>query len=71
MHFQGDITGLGKLTLNAHSIAFLEVGGNTQVLVNVTDNAAIVTAADVHAADLRIALAGVHLGLTQSDFLLG
>ena len=38
---------------------------------NVTDNAAIVTAADVHAADLQIALAGVHLGLTASDFLLG
>jgi Ca2+-binding RTX toxin-like protein len=71
LHFQGDITGLGNLTLGARSIAFLEVGGNTQVLVNATDKAAVVTAADVHAADLQIAVAGVHLGLTPSDFLLG
>jgi Ca2+-binding RTX toxin-like protein len=71
LHFQGDISGLGNLTLGARSIAFLEVAGSTQVLVNVTDNAAIVTAADFHAADLEIVLTGVHLGLAASDFLVG
>ncbi|WIM14421.1 Ig-like domain-containing protein [Enhydrobacter sp.] len=66
--FQGDITGSGNLTLNAHSVAYLEAGGNTHVLVNTTNAAQTVTASDMHAADMEITLVGVHLGLTATDF---
>ena len=66
--FQGNITGTGPLTLNAHSVAFVEVAGNTQVLVNTTGAAETVTASDTHAADMKIDLVGVHLGLTATDF---
>jgi Ca2+-binding RTX toxin-like protein len=67
-NFQGNITGTGNLTLNAHSVACLEAGGNTQVLVNTTNHAETVTTADTHAADMEIVLVGVHLGLTATDF---
>src|SRR5207253_1674448 len=30
--FQGNVTGTGNLTLNAHSVAYVEDGANTQVL---------------------------------------
>ena len=66
--FQGKLTGSGNLTLNAHSVAFLEVGGNTEVLVNTSNTAEIVTSANVSHADLEIALVGINLGLTSSDF---
>jgi hypothetical protein len=66
--FQGNITGNGNLTLNAHSVAYLEVGGNTQVLVNTTNVAETVTTTDTHAANMEITLVGVHLGLTSTDF---
>jgi len=66
--FQGNITGTGNLTLNAHSVAYLEVGGNTQVLVNTTNAAEVVTTSDTHAANMEITLVGVHLGLTSTDF---
>ena len=66
--FQGNITGAGNLTLNAHSVAYLEVGGNTQVLVNTTNAAEVVTTSDTHAANMEITLVGVHLGLTSTDF---
>ncbi|HET9187087.1 MAG TPA: Ig-like domain-containing protein, partial [Acidothermaceae bacterium] len=66
--FQGNITGSGNLTLEAHSVAFLEAGGNTHVLVNTTNAAETVTASDTHAADMEITLVGVHLGLTSTDF---
>jgi hypothetical protein len=66
--FQGYMTGTGNLTLNAHSVAVMEVGGNTQVLVNTSDTAERVTATDTHAADMKIILFGVNLGVTASDF---
>jgi len=66
--FQGNITGTGNLTLNAHSVAYLEVGGNTQVLVNTTNAAEVVTTSDAHAANMEITLVGVHLGFTSTDF---
>jgi hypothetical protein len=66
--FQGNITGSGNLTLEAHSVAFLEAGGNTHVLVNTTNAAETVTTSDTHAADMEITLVGVHLGLTSTDF---
>jgi hypothetical protein len=66
--FQGNITGSGNLTLDAHSVAFLEAGGNTHVLVNTTNTAETVTTSDTHAADMEITLVGVHLGLTSTDF---
>lgn len=68
--FQGQLTGTGNLTLNAHSVAYLETGGNTVVLVNTTNAAQIVSAQDTAAANMEIALTGTHLGLTSSDFLL-
>ena len=42
--FQGQLTGSGNLTLNAHSVAYIEVNGNTEVLVNTTNWAETVTA---------------------------
>ncbi|MBV8188310.1 MAG: M10 family metallopeptidase C-terminal domain-containing protein, partial [Alphaproteobacteria bacterium] len=65
--FQGNIKGTGNLTLNAHSVAYLESGGNTQLLVNTSAAAETVTTTDAHAADMKIVLVGVHLGLTASD----
>ncbi len=66
--FQGNIGGSGNLTLNAHSVGFLEVGGNTVVLANTSGAAETVTSTDMHAADMKIVLTGVNLGLTASDF---
>jgi hypothetical protein len=66
--FQGNITGTGTLSLNAHSVAYLEAGGNTQVLVNTTGTSETVSTADTHAADIKIVLLGINLGLTSSDF---
>jgi Ca2+-binding RTX toxin-like protein len=66
--FQGNITGAGNVTLNAHSVAYMEVGGSTQVLVNATSVAETVSATDTHAANMKITLTGVNLGLTGSDF---
>jgi VCBS repeat-containing protein len=64
--FQGDIT--GSLILNAHSVAYIEVGGNTVVLANTTASNETVTTADFSAANMEIILTGVSLGLTASDF---
>ena len=66
--FQGYIGGPGDLTLDAHSVAVMEVGGNTLVLVNTSDAAETVSAADTHAADMQVTLSGVHLGITGTDF---
>jgi hypothetical protein len=66
--FQGNITGGGNLTLNAHSVAFVETGGSTHVLVNTTNATETVTTSDTHAANMEITLVGVHLGLTSTDF---
>jgi Ca2+-binding RTX toxin-like protein len=65
--FQGNITGTGNLTLNAHSVAYIQAGGNTQLLVNTSGAAETVTTADTHAADMKIVLVGVNLGVTASD----
>ena len=66
--FQGNLTGTGNLTLNAHSVAYIEVNGNTEVLVNTTNTAEGVTNANVSAANMEIVLVGIHLGLTSADF---
>jgi Ca2+-binding RTX toxin-like protein len=66
--FQGNISGSGNLTLNAHSVAYLEVGATTQVLVNTSNAAETVSTSDMHAADMKIGLLGVHLGLAATDF---
>jgi hypothetical protein len=66
--FQGRLAGTGNLALNPHSVAFLETGGNTLVLVNTSDVAELVEATDTHAADVKIVLLGTSLGLVGSDF---
>jgi YVTN family beta-propeller protein len=68
--FEGQLSGAGNLTLNPHSVGYMEVGGNTEVLVNTTSSAEIVTALDAHAANMEIVLTGTHLGLTSHDFHL-
>jgi hypothetical protein len=49
-------------------VAYVEVGRNTQVLVNTSSTAETVNTSDMHAADMKITLVGVHLGLTGTDF---
>jgi hypothetical protein len=66
--FEGNISGAGNHTLNAHSVAFLETGGNTLVLVNTTNTAETVTAANPSAANMEIVLTGINLGLNAMDF---
>jgi Ca2+-binding RTX toxin-like protein len=66
--FQGNITGIGNLTLNAHSVAYLETGGNTEVLVNTTSTAEVVTTSNASAANMEVVLLGVNLGLASTDF---
>ena len=66
--FEGKLTGSGNLTLNAHSVAYIEVNGNTEVLVNTTSAAEIVTSSNVSAANMEIVLVGIHLGLKSADF---
>jgi Ca2+-binding RTX toxin-like protein len=66
--FQGNIGGTGVVALQAHSVAFMEIGGQTEVLVNTTGAAEAVSARDFHAANMVITLTGVHLGLTATDF---
>ena len=67
-HFQGQLTGVGDLTLNPHSVAFLETAGNTLVLANTTDVAEVIRETDTHLADMKIVLLGTQLGLAGSDF---
>ena len=66
--FQGQLVGSGDLTLNAHSVAYIEVSGNTVVLVNTTSSAETVSSTNVGAANIEIDLVGIHLGLTSTDF---
>ena len=66
--FEGKLTGSGNLTLNAHSVAYIEVNGNTEVLVNTTNTAETVTSSNVSAANMEIVLVGIHLGLKAADF---
>jgi len=66
--FQGYISGGGNLSLFAHSLAAIEVGGNTQVLANTSNAPETVTATDTHGADMKIVLVGANLGLTANDF---
>ena len=66
--FQGQLIGSGDLTLNAHSVAYIEVSGNTVVLVNTTSSAETVSSTNVGAANIEIDLVGIHLGLTSTDF---
>ena len=66
--FQGHLTGSGNLSLHAHSVGYIEVNGNTEVLVNTTNTAETVTSANVSAANMEIVLVGIHLGLKSTDF---
>ncbi|MFT4115694.1 Ig-like domain-containing protein [Bradyrhizobium sp.] len=66
--FQGQLTGTGNFNLHAHSVAYIETGGKTQVLVNTSNATEIVSAQDAHLANMMIVLNGTHLGLTSSDF---
>ena len=66
--FQGQLTGSGNLSLHAPSVAYIEVGANTDVLVNTTSTAETVTSANVSAANMEIVLVGIHLGLKSADF---
>jgi len=66
--FQGKLAGSGTLILNAHSVAYIEIGGNTEVLVNTSNNSEIVTTSIVAAANMEIILIGVNLRLAANDF---
>ena len=66
--FQGQLTGSGNLSLHAHSVGYIEVNGNTDVLVNTTNTTETVTTANVSAANMEIVLVGIHLGLKSADF---
>ena len=66
--FQGQLSGSGNLSLHAHSVGYIEVNGNTDVLVNTTNTTETVTSANVSAANMEIVLVGIHLGLKSADF---
>jgi Ca2+-binding RTX toxin-like protein len=66
--FQGYLSGSGVVALNAHSVAVMEVGGHTEVVVNATGAPEAISGNDLHAANMVITLTGVHLGLTSTDF---
>jgi Ca2+-binding RTX toxin-like protein len=66
--FQGALKGSGNLTLNAHSVGYIEVNGVTEVLANTTAAPEIVTSTNVAAANMEIVLTGIQLGLTSTDF---
>jgi len=68
--FQGQLTGSGDLTLNANSVAYMLISGNTVVLVNTTNTAEIVSSTNVGAANIEIDLVGTNLHLTSTDFHL-
>jgi hypothetical protein len=57
----------GNLTLNAHSVA-MSKSAEIPGFVNTSSTAETVTTADMHAADMKITLVGVNLGLTGTDF---
>ncbi len=66
--FQGYLSGTGNATLYAHSVAVMEVGGSTQVLVNTSNAEETVSPTDTHTADMKITLVGFNLGITGTDF---
>ena len=66
--FQGGTSVTSYVNLNAHSFGFIQSGGNTIVLVNTSNTAETVSAADTHAANMKIVLVGINLGLTATDF---
>jgi hypothetical protein len=66
--FQGQLIGSGNLSLNAHSVGYIEVGGNTVVLGNTSNNPEIVTTTNVTAASMEIILVGINLHLAANDF---
>jgi hypothetical protein len=66
--FEGKLTGSGNLTLNPHSVGYIDVNGNTEVIVNTTNTAETVTNANVSAANMEVVLVGIHLGLKSADF---
>jgi nucleoid-associated protein YgaU len=67
--FQGKLAAAGNVVLKAHGVAFLESGGFTQVLVNTSNADETVSATNSTAADMKIMLVGVNLGLAASDFM--
>ena len=66
--FQGKLSDSGNLTLSPHSIAYMEVGTNTEVLVNTTNAIETVTTSNISAANMAIVLVGINLHLTANDF---
>ncbi|TWB84734.1 cadherin-like domain-containing protein, partial [Bradyrhizobium sacchari] len=62
--YQAPLSGPG-VNLNAHSVAWIESGGNTIVYANTSST----TETQGH-ADMMIVLSGTGLGLTASNFLL-
>ena len=52
---------------NDHQIR-IETGGKTQALVDTNGSAETVSVTDTHAADTKIVMIGVNLGLTAGDF---
>jgi len=66
---QGELSATGNQTLNAYSVAYMEVGGNTHLLVNTSSSADIVSGTDTRAAEMVIVLTGSDLGLTTIDLL--
>ena len=62
----GSVQGLlvdGSVNVNAHSIAWVQSGGNTIVLVNTSDNAEAQTS-----AQMEIILNGVNAGSLNASF---
>lgn len=68
--FLGNLNGSGNAALKAHSIGYIEVNGNTDVLINTTNVTEIVSSSNLSSANMEIVLTGIHLGLTGADFHL-
>ena len=66
--FQGGGVITGSVSLNAHSVGFIQTGASTIVLVNTSNTGEVVSATNTHAADMEIVLVGVNLVLNASDF---
>jgi Ca2+-binding RTX toxin-like protein len=64
--FQGKLA--GNLVLNPHSIGYIEVGNNTDVLVNTSSSPETVTPTNVTPANMEIILVGINLHLGSGDF---
>ncbi|MFO1118142.1 MAG: FG-GAP-like repeat-containing protein [Beijerinckiaceae bacterium] len=66
--WQGKMSNTGTVALVAHSVGYMEVGGNTLILANTSNAPELVSASNVSAANMEIVLVGTGLGITLSDF---